>query len=132
MFIQKISGGHYMFPSLYGGSRVIGTNDSITNITDAFEYLFPSKASLNEYVVYYTFILFIGILFERLYVKAKFKDMYFNTFIVNLLVFFVFFSFFGSFYIHEEPWETLIYALVIPNVFFRKSRILEGKIVFLR
>lgn len=132
MFIQKVTGGGYAFPAASGGNRIIGSNGATSNVTDAFGFLFPSKASVEEYLFYYIFIFMLGLVFARLYEKAKLRAEYFDTFIVNLLVFFVFFSFFGSFYIHAAPWEILIDSFILPSVFLKKSQILEGKLVFIK
>ena len=100
----------------------------VSNVTDAFGYLFPSNGSVVDVVSYFLVILIIGILISYIYVRAKLKrkQIYFNVFITNFLTYFVFFSFFGTFYINPGPWEICIYSLLIPSLFLKGTNLRKG------
>ena len=83
---------------------------SCDNVTDAFGYLYPAKGDVGEHILYFFIMIVLGAMFSSAYVRAKRRDSLFNTYIVNLITYFVFFSFFGTFYINPGPWEMLIYA----------------------
>ena len=127
MFIKKFSGGDGIFPHIKKNFLPIGKNyGQVSNVTDAFGYLFPAKGSILEIAFYFFVIFLLGILFSHAYMKGKSKADYFNTYIVNLITYFVFFSFFGTFYINPGPWEMLIYSLVIPSLFLKSTNLRKG------
>lgn len=127
MFIKKIFGGDGLFPHLKRSFLPIGANyGQVSNVTDAFGYLYPAKGSVYEHIFYFFVIFMLGLAFSHAYMKGKMKRNYFNTFVVNLITYFVFFSFFGTFYINPGPWEMLIYSAVVPSLFLRKTNLRRG------
>lgn len=117
-----------MFPYVAMPMLPVSDIGELSNVTDAFGYLYPAKGANVDILLYYLIIFFIGIIFSWIYVKAKENDNYFSPFIGNFLTYFVFLNFFGTFYINSGPWEMLIYSIVIPNLFLRKTNLSEGKI----
>ena len=129
MFIRKLTGGAGFFPHLKKSTLAIGTvYGQVSNVTDAFGYLFPAKGEWVDKLVYFVVIFLLGFLFSYIYMKAKRRKGFFNTFIVNLITYFVFFSFFGTFYINPGPWEILIYSVFGPSLFLRTTNLRRGKI----
>lgn len=121
MFLGRIFGMEKLFPHHAKPYMPISSGYEGSNVTDAFGYLFPSKGDVLDIVIYYMAIFFIGFLFAFVYVYAKAGRRYFNTFICNFLTYFVFFSFFGTFYISSVPWECLVYSVLLPWLFIRRS-----------
>lgn len=121
MFILKIT-GHKIFPHERQDDLLTSSFGENSNVVDAFGYLFPSKGDVSEIIMYGIVIFLIGFLFMGIYQHNMKKSDMFNTFIANFLTYFVFFSFFGTFYINSSPWEILIYSLIIPNLFYRTGK----------
>ena len=129
MFIKKLTGGKGVFLHVKKEFLPVGVRKGqIANVTDAFGYLFPVRGSAAEVMTYFLFIVATGFLFMYLYVKAGSRKEYFYPFISCLLTYFVFFSFFGNFYVNPGPWEVLIYSLVVPNLFLYSSDLRKGTI----
>lgn len=127
MFIKRIFGGDGLFPHLKKSFLPIGVNyGQVSNVTDAFGYLYPAKGNVYEQILYFIVIFMLGLVFSHAYMKGKMKRAYFNTFVVNLITYFVFFSFFGTFYINPGPWEMLIYSAIVPSLFLRETNIRRG------
>lgn len=129
MFIRKINNGIGIFQHVRKPFQSIGFEDGMeSNVTDAFGYLFPYKLGIGEMIIYYLLILLLGIIFTRIYIRSKRNSNYFNIVTCNFLTYFVFFSFFGAFYINSGPWEILVYSAIIPCIFLKGSDIVHGKI----
>ena len=127
MFIKRFFGGEGLFPHLKKSFLPIGTQyGQVSNVTDAFGYLYPAKGDFMELVFYFAALLVLGFVFSRAYMKAKRKSEYFNTFMCNLITYFIFFSFFGTFYINPGPWEMLIYSLIVPSLFLNSTNLRRG------
>lgn len=120
MFIQKF-GGEKIFPFEGQEMMPIGSLGEESNIFDAICYLFPSKGGIVDIFLFYIIIFLFGVLFSYLYYNHLKSKMYFDVFIVNLLCYFIFFSFYGTFYIHSGPWEILIWSLFFPRLFYKKK-----------
>lgn len=119
MFIEKTTGTK-LFPHERQDDLSTGEFGEDSNVVDAFGYLFPSRGHLSEVILYGFVIFLIGAYFAYLYKKHMAKNKCFDTFITNFLCYFVFFSFFGTFYINSSPWEIIVYSLIIPKLFIRK------------
>lgn len=129
MFIKKINGGVGIFQHVKKSFLSIGSGYGMnSNVVDAIGYLFPYRLGAGEMTIYYLLIIVFGIWFTRIYLQAKQKSNYFNVLGCNFLTYFVFFSFFGTFYINSGPWEILIYSVIIPCFFLRESDVRHGKI----
>lgn len=121
MFINAISGAK-IFPHERQQDLLISSFGENSNVVDAIGYLFPSKGDISDIILYGMVIFIIGFIFTGIYKWGMKKSDMFNTFIANFLSYFVFFSFFGTFYINSSPWEILVYSLIIPSLFFRTSK----------
>lgn len=127
MFIRKMTGGKGLFPHIKKPFLIIGEGAGQRgNVTDAFGYLFPAKGLLIDKTMYFVVLIIIGMLFTNIYMKAKRKKEYFNTFICSFITYFVFMSFFGTFYISPGPWEILLYSLTVPNLFLKSTDLRKG------
>lgn len=127
MFIKKFFGGDGLFPHIKKSFLPVGTQyGQVSNVTDAFGYLYPAKGDFVEHMLYFGALLILGFIFSRAYMKAKRKSEYFNTYMCNLITYFVFFSFFGTFYINPGPWEMLIYSLIVPSLFLNSTNLRKG------
>ena len=127
MFIKKFSDGIGVFPHLKKDFLPIGNDyGQVSNVTDAFGYLFPAKGDPEEVVAYFLILFVLGFVFNSVYMKAKNNGGYFNTYIVNLITYFIFFSFFGTFYISPGPWEIIIYSLIVPPLFQKSTNLRKG------
>lgn len=121
MFIYAFS-GNKIFPHERQPDRLTSSFGENSNVVDAFGYLFPSKGDTMDIIIYGLTILVIGFIFTGIYIWGMKKNDMFNTFIANFLTYFVFFSFFGTFYINSGPWEILVYSLIVPNLFYRTGK----------
>ncbi len=129
MFIKKFNNGIGIFQHIRKPFLSIGSEYGMnSNVVDAFGYLFPYKKGIGEMIIYYFLILLLGMIFSRIYFKSKCKSNYFNIVVCNFLTYFIFFSFFGTFYINSGPWEILVYSAIVPCLFLKGSDIIHGKI----
>lgn len=118
MFISKFFDTSF-YPHIRQGENYICDFGEWSNVVDAIGYLYPSKCGFFAILFWGIAIFFIGIYFSYLYKKhIRIYDR-FDMFIVVFLCYFVFFSFFGTFYVNSSPWEILVYSIFIPNIFFR-------------
>ena len=120
MFISKFLDVK-LFP--YVGQRMlsIGANDELSNTTDAMGHIFPSKADSIELLLWSLILLLIGVIAAYIYRRSLSNIKRFSTTIAIYMTFFVFFSFFGTFYINSNPWEILVYSLFVPKLFMYKK-----------
>lgn len=129
MFIKKLDNGIGIFQHIKKPFISIGSGYGMqSNVVDALGYLFPYKHGVIEIMLYYILLFVFGFFFTRIYIKSKRNSKYFNIFVVNFLTYFVFFSFFGTFYINSAPWEILIYSAIVPCLFLKRSDIFHGVI----
>lgn len=90
-----------------------------SNVVDAITRLYPADGDVLEILLFAMFMLIIGFIFMRIYLKAKQKPL--SVFLSVFLTFFVFLSFFGTFYMLSAPWEMLVWTLLIPKMFLKRS-----------
>ena len=119
MFFYKIC-DFRVFPHIRQEPLPIGRYGQRSNVVDAIGYLYPSGGSSEDVLVFISVMIIIGFVFACIYVYSKRTYRHFNTFISIFLTYFVFFSFFGTFYINSAPWESLVYAMIIPKLFIKK------------
>lgn len=117
MFINKVF-GVTLFPHTRKDDLLTSSFGETSNVTDAIGYLFPSKGDVYQIALWALAIIVLGFLFALIYKRNTRNSGKFNTFIANFLCYFVFFSFFGTFYINSAPWEILVYSMFIPNLFY--------------
>ncbi len=92
-----------------------------SNVTDAFGSLYRTTNNLSDSICYFLVIMLIGFIAATIYYKQEKYRQKFNIFLIVFLTYFIFFSFFGTFYILPTPWEILVYSAIIPNLFYRKT-----------
>lgn len=127
MFIGKLF-NIKLFPHMRQPDMLTASHGVTSNVVDSIGYLFPSKGSLFDLLLFGIVFLTIGALFSYIYRRNMKNNRKFNTFIANFLCYFVFFSFFGTFYVQSGPWEILVYSLILPNLLYkRKIRFRWGK-----
>lgn len=95
---------------------------STSNVTDFIGYMFPSKGSPVEIVGFLMFFCILGFtasaIANSLISRNKTK---FSTGLAIFLSEFLFFSFFGTFYVNPTPWESLVLSGIIPWLFLKKT-----------
>ena len=126
MFITKLFGGEGIFIHTGKPFRLISIFGENSNVTDAIGYLFPANGDIMEKIFFYMLIMILGFIFSRSYMRSKAKADYFNTYMCNMLTYFIFFSFFGTFYVFAGPWEILIYSLIVPSLFLKGTNLRKG------
>lgn len=121
MFLSVISDIR-LFP--YKGQDLLPVSDfgEESNVVDAVGYLFPSKGSLFDIIEFGIVFFLLGFVFSYIYKKHMHVSCYYDTFISNFLCYFIFFSFFGTFYINSGPWEIIIYSLFVPKFFLKHEK----------
>lgn len=109
-----------LFPHERQNDFLVSNFGETSNVVDAIGYLFPSQGTILEVVLFLGVMFLVGLLFTGVYRKCIFVSSRFSTFLANFLGYFLFFSFFGTFYINSGPWEILVYSLVLPPLFYKK------------
>lgn len=94
-----------------------------SNVVDAIGYIFPSNGNALEVICFCIVLIIIGFISALIYKKGITQSNKLHTYLAIYLTYFVFFSFFGTFYIVSGPWEILVYSLLIPSLFYKKTRI---------
>ena len=121
MFYEKIY-DEKLFPHVRQDDLSIGIFGESSNVVDAIGYIYPSKGDVTDVLLFGIVVFIIGIICSAIYYWRMRPSKYFDMFIVNFLTYFVFFSFFGTFYINPGPWEILIYSLLIPQLFYKHGQ----------
>lgn len=122
MFLGKLFDIRF-FPHERQNDLLVSSFGKTSNVTDAVGYLFPSQGTIPEVILFLGVMIIIGFLFTGIYRKCIFVSSKFSTFLANFLCYFLFFGFFGTFYINSAPWEILVYSLVLPPLFYKKGGI---------
>ena len=120
MFLEKTF-DFKLFPHVRQEDLSISDFGETSNVVDAIGYLYPSKCDVLEVIIFYVILFILGALMAYIYKKHMKSSKYYDVFIVNFLCYFVFFSFFGTFYINSAPWEILIYSIFIPKLFIKNE-----------
>ena len=123
MFFNKILGKVYFPSTIVKYEFYFISNNEKSNVLDAIGFLYPVYRSNIEIIVFYLFILVVGYTFYKLYINSMKRRYRFSTFISNLMTYFIFFSFFGTFYILPSPWEILIYSTFVPKLFLKSKKV---------
>lgn len=111
-----------LFPHETQLHRPVHVDGEVSNVVDAFGYLYPSKGDILELFCFCAIIMLIGFVSALIYKKGVSQSYKFHTYLAIYLTYFVFFSFFGTFYIVSGPWEILVYSLVIPSLFYKRKK----------
>lgn len=121
MFFNKFLGRIYFPWTIAKYNFYFVSSDEKSNVLDAIGFLYPSHGKIAEIIIFYFFILVIGYIFYKIYIHSIKKRLIFSTLISNFMTYFIFLSFFGTFYILSSPWEILIYSIFIPKLFLKKK-----------
>lgn len=121
MFIYKLSGDK-IFPHERQDDLVISSDGTTSNVVDAIGYIYPSHGDFYEILCFCAVIMLIGFFSALIYKKGMAKSKRIHSFLAVYITYFVFFSFFGTFYIVSGPWEILVYSLIIPQLFYSKNK----------
>ena len=122
MFLNKL--GMQLFPwdgALDFTNYQISITGNYSNVVDAVTRLYPNNRDLLEVLIFYVVVFGVGFFFMRLYSRWKRKEL--SPSLPIFLTYFVFLSFFGTFYMLPGPWETLVWSLFIPKLFENKKRV---------
>ena len=119
LFVNTII-GKKLFRNLDISFRPVHILGEKSNVVDCFGYLYPSNSVLYAKLLYYAVILCAGILAGSLYKRAMRKKNQFYIDLSVFLTFFLFFSFFGPFYVNLPPWEILLWSCIMPRLFKRE------------
>lgn len=116
MFITKIATDPF-FPHTGCSLVPVSIVGEESNVVDAITYMFTidgDAISRFEFMLYY---VFFGMIIEAIFVGALSHKGRLHTTLSTVLSFFVFFSFFGTFYVNSMPWEVCIYSVLITHLF---------------
>lgn len=118
MFINKISGmTFYPYDMLSWHDYPVSDFGEMSNVTDVFGFLYPSKGDFSEIILFMIAIFIVSILFSYFYTKVISKQNTFCPFIAIMLTYFVALDFYSPFFVLAGPWEILMWALIIPSLF---------------
>lgn len=118
MFLSLVNQRVFGWEEFDFSTHVIAKNGQSTNVVDAITRLFPSNGDVLEILLWGIVMFLIGFIFMRIYLKEKKKAL--STVLPIFLTYFVFLSFFGTFYMQSGPWETLVWAILMPRLFCKK------------
>lgn len=121
MFLNKLF-DERLFPHVGQDLRDVSNFGEQSNVVDAIGYLYPSKGDVSDIITFFIVVALTGLLFSYLYKICLERSVSFNTFIANFLTYFVFFSFFSQYATLTNPWEIVIWALIIPHLFYKVKR----------
>lgn len=110
-----------LFPHISQQMRDVSDFGEGSNVVDAIGYLYSSKGDFSDVLLYIIVFFFIGILFSYLYKSHLERKRVFDTFLANFLTYFVFLSFFAPFYVLTNPWEIIVWALLLPPLFVKRK-----------
>lgn len=105
----------------------VASNGQLNNVVDTFGYYFPSKGSLIDIIIYAVVFILIGIIFSAIYEKSISKTDHFRITICIFMTFFIFFSFFGTFYVLLPPWEILVWSAIMMTIFDKRKIVRIGR-----
>ena len=112
--------GYRITPHVGQPFILLGSNGERGNVVDALGYLYPSKEGWVEIAFYYLVILVFGMMFTHIYNQAIKKKNKLSTPVCVFMTFFIFFSFFGTFYVNLPPWEVLFWCVFMLCLFDKR------------
>lgn len=122
MFLGKFFDETY-FPHVGQEMRDVSNFGEESNVVDAVGYLYSSKGELSDILLFVIVFLCIGMFVSYLYKRNMEKQTKYSVFLPNFLTYFVFLSFFAPFYVLSNPWEILVWALILPPFFIKSKNI---------
>lgn len=124
MFLNKAF-GITLFPHESQIMRPVSEGGEASNVVDAIGYLYPSHGSpidLTSFVIVFILLgLIVGCVGNILALK---NGRALNTCYTFFLTYFLFMSFFGTFYVGSGVWELMIWCLLLPPFFRNRVNIL--------
>lgn len=99
----------------------VGSNGEKGNVVDAIGYLYPSKGDMSDIVLWGMFLIAIGFLFTKLYIRGIKTKGKFSITLCSFITFYMVLSFFGTFYISFTPWEILMWSVIMLQVFDKRK-----------
>ena len=128
LFLNSLFGIR-LFPHQKQLHLYIGINREKGNVVDAIGYLFPSKGTTAEVLLFFLILIIIGCVFTFIYdyslQKSAIKKKY-PVVLMYFLTYFVVLSFFGTFYINSVPYEILFWCWIFTFIFDKRVSILFG------
>ena len=121
MFFGKLFDVTY-FPHVGQQMRDVSDFGEQSNVVDVVGYIYPSRGEGSDILLFMIFYFVIGFFFSFLYKKRLERVRRLDTFITNFLTYFVFLSFFAPFFVLTNPWEIIIWALIMPYFFYNHHK----------
>ena len=94
-----------------------------SNVVDAITYMYPVRGEVFEVIQFAFYHLIFGALLESIFILDVFRTTRLHISAAVIFTFFLFFSFFGTFYINSAPWEICVYSIFFVELFNKKARI---------
>lgn len=110
-----------LFPHIGQYLRDVSNFGEQSNVVDVIGYLYPSKGSFDDIILFLIVVFFTGLFFSYLYKRCLERKNKYDTFIANVLTYFVFLSFFAPFFVLSNVWEIIVWALVMPPLFYKRQ-----------
>ena len=126
LFVRKFT-GKAIFTCGIREFQFMGINGERGNVVDMIGYLFPVEQSIKEYIIFGLVIITLGYIFNMVYRRMINIEMHFLIFVASFLTFFIFFSFFGPFYVNFTPWEILAWSFIMLKIFDNRLKIVFKK-----
>lgn len=101
----------------------VAENGEASNVVDLIGYIFPSKGDAVELLFFCLIIFLFGAISQVLYNNYKRRIYEFTVSTWVFITFFCFFSFFAVYGTLSNPWEILVYSMIIPQIFNKKIRL---------
>ena len=121
MFFNKLF-GFQLFTHQKQAFLPICESGSTSNVTDFIGYMYPSKGSTVEIIGFLMFFCVLGFVVSAIVNSLISRNKTrFSTGLAIFLSEFLFFSFFGTFYINPTPWESLVLSGIIPWLFLKRT-----------
>lgn len=122
--------GYRFFPHENQFHYPVGSNGEVGNVVDAIGYLYPSRGTVSDMILFAVIMVIIGWLLTHIYnshsVSCEKRGVY-PTFLAYFLSYFISLSFFGTFYINSIPYEILFWSWLMMKIFDDRVVIRFGK-----
>lgn len=119
MFLHLVNVKIFSSEAFDFSTFVIAENGQATNVVDAITRLYPSDGDFLQVIMFLMVIFVLGFVFMRVYLNGKRQCL--SSWLAVFLTYYVFLSFFGTFYMLSGPWETLVWAIIVPKLYLKKT-----------
>lgn len=123
-FLNKIF-GFSIFPAVELDYLAVATNGELGNVISTIGYLYPYGADAVDIIIYFCVFVIFGVVLTALYNRSATKTYRLHVPVCVMLTFWVFFSFFGQFFVLFVPWEILMWSFVMPWLFMRQNKVTQ-------